>query len=199
MLRKIVIGALILLLPSTAFAQAISVEASAGAQTGQSEPAGTEVSAPQIKKTGQTYHGRLAAGHQLYQKGDYSSALSEYEAAKQMSPGDPIAYYFIGCTQARLARYDDAIVTLKTTSTLAGDKNPSLHAKALFFSAVVEEMRWRLDEAEAAWNAYRGFAQTHDSAKTFPNTPEARLAAIEKMRKLDKEYSAVRERLESSK
>ena len=198
MLRKLIFSSLFLLLPCTSIAQAISVEVSADAEAGKPEPAPAETTVPQIKQTGQTYHGRLASGHQRYLAGDFSGALSEYEAAKQMSPGDPSAYYFIGCTQARLARYDDAIVTLKTTGTLAGEKDPSLQAKALFMSAVVEEMRGRLDAAEAAWTAYRGFAQTHDSAQTFPATPDARIAAIEKMRKLDQEYAVVRERLANS-
>jgi hypothetical protein len=204
MIRKMaVLG--FFLLPVAAWAQTVSVDV--GVETPaeqivpaeQAAPTGQQATAPQVKGTPLTYQGKLVNGHDMYMKGDFQGALTAYEVAKQMSPGEPITYYYIGFTQAKMARYDDAVVTLRTTCTLAGEKDPSLHAKALFAIGVVEEMRWNLDAAKEAWIAYQGFKQTHESAQMFLSTAEARLVAIEKMQKLDEQYQVVRERIEGSK
>ncbi|MDJ0766148.1 MAG: hypothetical protein QNJ97_24410 [Myxococcota bacterium] len=146
-----------------------------------------------------SFQGELAKGHGLYEKGKYEKALKAYQSAKEMVPGDPLSYYFIGWTQARLARYDDAIVTLRTATTMAGDKDPVLYAKGLFSIAVVEELRYQLDAAQAAWRAYKEYAQTQSKAGSFVATADARLAAIKKQQALDKKYAAVRERINQSK
>lgn len=201
-----------LLLPAAAWAQIITVDESADteaeekAPTVQVTPPTPQVAAPapqaatpQVKDTPLTYPGKLTSGHELYMRGDFQGALTAYESAKLMSPEEPIAYYYLGFAQARLARYDDAIVTLRAACTKAGEKDPSLHAKALFAIAVVEEMRWNLEKAKEAWTGYLGFARTHDGAQTFPASAEARIAAIEKMKSLDEQYEVVRGRIDSSK
>jgi Flp pilus assembly protein TadD len=145
-----------------------------------------------------TFHGKVARGHQLYLAGNHGEALSAYELAKEMEPGNPFVYYLIGCTLAKLERFDDARVTLKTASTLASGKDEALNAKALFAIAVIEDNRGRLDEAETAWTEYQGFAQTHGAIETFIGTAEDRLKAIEARRKLDEQYAVVRERIGKS-
>lgn len=164
-------------------------------ETGEGDPSAV----PQVVDTPQTYHGKLARGHALYLSGDYEGALSAYEEAKTKTPGDPLGYYFIGCALAKLDRYDDAIISMRTIANVGGGKNPSLEAKGLFMIAVIEEMRAKLDSAKEAWNVYKGYAQTHTDAVTFIPTAEARLSAFEKKRALDEQYVAVRERIDASK
>ncbi|MCP4604312.1 MAG: tetratricopeptide repeat protein [Proteobacteria bacterium] len=164
----------------------------------QGVPANSEMTGPQVVNTPLSFSDKVARGHGMYANGDYAGALGIYEKAKEMDPGNAVVYYFIACSQAKLSRYDDARVTLKTASTLAGDKDQSLYAKAMFQIAVLEENRGRLDTAKEDWAAYKGYAQTHTAAVTFVSTADARLAAFEKKQKLDEEYKAVRERIASS-
>ncbi len=198
MVRDIVVFASLILLPAAAFAQGVPVITQTPPPPSSAGTPDTAATAPQVVDTPETVHGKLARGHRLYLGSDFAGALSAYEQAKEMEPGNAAIYYFIGCAQIKLDRFDDARVTLKTVSTLAGAKDESLSAKAMFLVAVLEENRRRFDTAKEDWGAYKGYAQTHQQAVTFIATAEARLEAIERKRKLDEEYAVVRERIASS-
>lgn len=144
-----------------------------------------------------TYAGRLTRGHRAYIAGDPSGAIDAYNKAKEMEPGRAEVYYFIGCAQAKLGMYDEAVSSLGTAGTIAGDKDEPLHAKTLFMVAVVAEMKGDFASAKAAWEAYLGYAQTHGEATTFAATAQARLEAIEKKLALDESYKVVVERIAS--
>jgi hypothetical protein len=143
-----------------------------------------------------TFEGKLAEGHARYLATDYETALELYEQAKEMNSGEASAYYFIGFAQAALERWEDAVASLKTSATIAGAKKKALHARALFAVAVVQERRGEWKKAEAAWRAYKGYAQTHKDVKTHLSTAESRLEAIEKNNELRDEYEGVREKAE---
>ena len=153
----------------------------------------------QLVETGATFHGELAKGHELYKNKDFEGAYTAYEAAKDKQPGSPLAYYFLGCTQIQLARYDDASVTLRAVTTMAGTKNPSIHAKALFLIAMVEEMKGQLVAAKDAWTIYKSFIEANKDAIGYPGTADARIQAIDKKRALDEKYKVVQERIAASK
>ena len=208
MARMITVFLALMLLPVAGLAQGVPVitETAPPAGVGSDQqpvpvsPAMTQpVPVQQVVETPLTFHGKLARGHGLYLSGDHAGALSAYEEAKKAESGNPIVYYFIGCAMAKVGRYDDAMVTLKAMTTLGGDSDVSLMAKSLFMIAVVQEMGGRLDAAKEAWVAYQDYARSHVNAVTFAATPEARLAAIEKKKKLDVEYAVVRERIAASK
>jgi hypothetical protein len=141
-----------------------------------------------------TFEGRLAHGHSRYLATDYTGALDSYGKAKELEAGEPVVYYFIGCAEAKLERWDDAISSLKTAATIAGSKDVGLHAKALFMIAVVQERRGEWGAAKAAWTEYASYAKAHEDALTFVAVAEGRLAAIEKRMQLEKDYAIVKER-----
>lgn len=187
----------LLLLPLGAAAQSVVVTpvTDAGkpalASPASTAPA-TDAAAPAALATAGS---KLASGHALYLQGDFPGALAAYEEAKELAPGSAHVYYFIGCAQARLNRYDDALVTWRTATTIAGAKDENTAGKALFQIAVTEEQRSRFDAAKDAWTAYQGFAQTHAKALTFVSSAKARLEALDKRAKLNEEYAPVREKI----
>jgi len=105
-----------------------------------------------------------------------------------------VVYYFIGCAEAKLEKWDEAISSLKTAATIAGAKDVELHAKALFMIAVVQERRGEWGSAKGAWTEYVSYAKAHEDAKTFVPVAEARIEAIEKRLQLEKDYAIVKER-----
>jgi tetratricopeptide (TPR) repeat protein len=216
MARGIIILVISMLVPAWAIAQTEPVITETGAelqiteiepdQPLESEPDdgfGTAEGAPEVEVVPElepeqtNFHGQLAKGHALYVSGDYTGALTAYDAAKTMAPGEAVVNLFVGYTQAKLGRYDDAILALRTITTMSGSQDASLHAKALFVIAWVEEMRGGIEAIEGAWTGYEGYAQIHNDALTFVTTAQARIAALERMRKLDEKYRIVRERIAS--
>jgi tetratricopeptide (TPR) repeat protein len=141
------------------------------------------------------YEGKLAHGHALYLATDFTGALAAYNAAKAQDSGQAPAYYFIACAQSKLDQHDDAIATLKTAATIAGDKDQSLHAKALFMVGVVQERKGDWEAAKTAWNEYLNYAKAHGDATTFVPAAEGRIEAIDKKLKLDSDYAPVREKM----
>ena len=142
-----------------------------------------------------SFDGVLAEGHALYLAGDHEGALAKYQDAKAMESGNPLAYYFVGCAFSALDKAEDAVSALNTSATIAGEKDQSLHAKALFMIAVLRERSADWDAAKEAWTKYLGFAQTHADATTFAPVAQERLDAIEKHVKLDADYKVVRDRI----
>ncbi len=163
-------------------------------------PAAEPVAAPAPAiDTSLDFHGLISQGHSLYIQQNFEGAMQSYEAAKNKEPGDPMVYYFIGCVQIKLARFDDAQVTFTTVKTMAGDKDTNIHAKALFMLAHLEELRSNLDAAMNAWTAYKGYVQTRTVAANYIATADARMAVIEAKRALDEQYKVVVERIQASK
>lgn len=144
---------------------------------------------------GLSFDGVLAEGHALYLAGDHEGALAKYQDAKEKESGNALAYYFVGCAFSALDKTEDAISTLNTAATIAGEKDQSLHAKALFMIAVLKERSADWDAAKEAWTKYQGFAQTHADATTFVPVAQERLEAIKKHVKLDADYQVVRDRI----
>ena len=198
MTHRICVFLIWVLLPGVVLAQGVPIIRETPPPPEPAKPQGEPISTQQIVDTQLPFHGKLARGHDLYKTGNYEGALSAYEQAKSDQPNDPIAYYFIGCALAKLGRFDNAIIALKTMATMAGTRERALHAKALFMVAVVEELQGKRENAKEAWQAYKSYAVTAGDITTFPATAESRLQAFEKVEKLDQEYKIVRERIANS-
>jgi tetratricopeptide (TPR) repeat protein len=140
------------------------------------------------------YEGKLARGHASYLATDYSGALAAYQAAKNQDAGLAPAYYFMACAMSKLDRHDEAVAMLKTAATIAGEKDQTLHAKALFMIAVVQERKGDWSAAKQAWNEYLSYAEAHGDATTFVPVAQGRIEIIDKKLKLDQEYAPVREK-----
>jgi tetratricopeptide (TPR) repeat protein len=137
----------------------------------------------------------LSEGHVKYLAQDYEGALAKYEQARDKDSGQSIAYYFTGCALARLKRWDDAIAQFKTAATIAGVKDESLHARAIFVAAVTLEQKGDLSGAKSAWEDYQTYAQAHEKAVVYKDSARERIAAIDKKMKLDEDYKIVVERI----
>ncbi len=206
MIRYVITFAVLLIIPWAAAAQSVPVitktnepptsDSTASAAT-PPQVVSESTTPPQVVNTPMTFAQRLAHGHGLYLGKNYTGALSTYEQAKELEPGNALVYYFIACAQAKLGRHVDARVTLKTVVTVAG-KDESLAAKAMFLTAVIEDDGRRFDIAKEDWTAYKGYAQTHQDAVTFASSADARLEAFEKKRELYEKYAVVRERIASN-
>jgi rhomboid protease GluP len=56
-----------------------------------------------------------------YDEGDSQTAINEFSGAVELDPKFTQTYYFIGAAQAKLAKYDDAIESMKKSVRLNGD------------------------------------------------------------------------------
>lgn len=146
----------------------------------------------------ETYEGLLALGHTQYINQSYDEAMVHYEAAKNVDPGKPDAYYFIGCTLKQQKKYQNAVSMLASAATVAGDTSPSMHAKALFVIAVTWEVALNLEKAKYAWIDYKSFAAIHPEANPFTTVANERGEAINVWLKRLEEYEIVKQRISAS-
>ncbi len=148
---------------------------------------------------GPTFDGKIAEGHALYLAGDFEGAIAKYEEAKDVEPGRGDTYYFIACALSKVeGKTGEAVSVFKTAATIAGSKDENLHGKALFAAAAVLEASGDLDAAGTAWNEYLQYANAHAEATVFPAIAQQRIDVIVKKKKLDTEYSAVKEKMTKS-
>jgi len=145
-------------------------------------------------KDGLTYDGKLAEGHASYLAGNFEGALASYSEARDTEPGKAQTYYFMGWAQARLDRTSEAVASLRTAASVAGEKDQSLHARVLFSVAVLLERSGDRDGAAEAWASYLEYARAHGDAKVFEDEAQARLDAIDRWRKLVEDYAPVKRR-----
>ena len=212
MFRRGILGILAVLFPMNVMAQGVSFSASGEAKTGEKptvqilddiEPVG-EASEPDSEAASMAsgipegFDDKLDYGHSLYLKGDYAGALNVYNLAKEMKSNDPLVLYFIACAEAKLGHLDEAVSALSAMKTLSGEKLPSLTAKALFLTALVEEMRRDDERVISAWTEYKTFIEKHSQLPGFSGSAEARIQAFQKKRELYEQYEVVRQRISTS-
>lgn len=211
MIRPIVIATSIFFFAGAVGAEDVQIQLSADAEADQSsagEQASSRYALPEdppaaLPSTSaltipEGFNAKLEYGHGLYLKGDYQGALTVYRAAKDTKATDPLPLYFIACAQAKLTQYDDAMTTLAALQTVCGEKLSSLHARALFLVAFIEETRGNLENAKSAWSTYKQFAASHAGIQSFAGSADARIVAIEKKSELNTQYKVVRERITGS-
>lgn len=184
MTRGMLIALALAMVPAAAQAQDTAAPAPAAEKSASEAPSNLPAH----------YEGKLARGHAAYLVTDYSKALAIYQAAKDQDAGRAPAYYFMACAMSKLDRHDEAVAMLKTAATIAGEKDQTLHAKALFMIAVVREREGSWSEAKAAWKEYLNYAKAHGDATTFVPVAEGRIEVIDKKLKLDEDYAPVREK-----
>lgn len=159
-------------------------------------PVGSRPTAAQpVQNMPATYEGRLARGHVLYKSADFGESLAVYEAAKELDPKNPSAYYFIACALSKMGRHDDAIATINKAISIFGDQDVNMHAKLLFVLAVIMEERGDKESAKNAWAAYLSYVQANLNALAFAGSATSRIDALEKKMKLDQDYKIVLERI----
>ena len=154
-------------------------------------PAAAAAQAPQ------RYESKLAAGHAMYLAGDAAGALAKYGEAKDMDPGKPDAYYFTGVAKARLGNSEEAISSIETAATIAGDKDVAMHAKALFAVAAILDAKADWDAASEAWKKYLEYAEAHADVAVFADAAKSRISVIERRHALETEGAAIHSRADN--
>jgi tetratricopeptide (TPR) repeat protein len=89
-----------------------------------------------------TGKGNFYKGNMAYEKGDYATALQEYEAAVQIDPDQPSYWHNLGLTQFQLNRLGDAERSLRKAIELNGN-----YGDAHFNLALVLDRQGRFRDA----------------------------------------------------
>ena len=207
MFSRAMVALLLWVVPSGLTAQGIELSVSGEAGTNTPPEAGATVEMLDSQSTEPaaepgaplSFDDKLAYGHSLYTKGDYQGALSTYNEARQMRSTDPLVLYFIACAENKLGNVDAAVTALSTAKTMSGEKIPSLTARILFMTAVVEEVRPNQENATTAWQAYKDFITAHGDIPGFPQSADSRLQALEKKKAQYTQYEVVRQRISTTK
>jgi hypothetical protein len=140
------ISATLLLVNATARADAPK---SGGTGSGGSQLA-TPASAPATADRGEEASIRFKRGLQLFDDGDYTLALVEFERAYQLAPNYR-ALYNIGLVDIQLARYADAVHTFEAYLRDGGDQVGS--ARKLEVTKKLSELRLRTATVDIGVNA----------------------------------------------
>ena len=104
------------------------------------------------------------------------------------------AYYRLGLVQLAQAKYDDVEQTLQKAAKKKGPEE--LEAKVLFVLAELRERTGKWQLAKDAWSTYSAYVEGHPKAKGYADTAIERQKQIDRRVKYEKEYGAVKERIE---
>jgi len=125
---------------------------------------------------------------------DAEGAKAKYQEAIRSEPHHPMGHYRLGEAELTKGNLKGAEESWQSGLRFAG-QDPTLKAKLLFLIADVKERQRALEEARNGWNAYEGFAKVATEAKTYPGTPPERIKRIEDLKKIEAEYTPVKERI----
>lgn len=87
----------------------------------------------------------MRKGNELYKKGDYTSALTEYEKALQTDQKNNTAQFNAGNALQKQQKFPDAAKSFE--SVLESSNDPSLQAQAGYNKGVAEVKQKQLQEA----------------------------------------------------
>lgn len=136
----------------------------------------------------------IVKGNAAYVARDYATAISTYQEAIKKAPNRALGHFLLGQAFVAEKKLDEADGAYHTAHRYA-EKDPVMRGKALFVIADLREQQQRWDDAHTAWKAYGDFVAATPKANGYPNTPTARLKAIEKRKELEKQYGKVKERI----
>jgi tetratricopeptide (TPR) repeat protein len=136
-----------------------------------------------------------ALGNAKYAARNRAGAEESYKLAIAQQPNQPLGHYLLG--EAELASDDREGAQAEETlaASLAGERDPALHARALFVLATIQERQKRWDGARAAWQMLLDWAGRFPSANGAAASARSRIEAIDAMRKQDAAYEGVRRRI----
>lgn len=139
---------------------------------------------------------------------DLTAATNHYQAAITSSPKDPVGHLRmaeVSLKQNELARASEFI----TAALRFADKDFRSKAAASFLLAELRERQAMNEDAKNAWSQYKALDSQLPKEKPksdkgplsphiYAETADSRVAAIDAKKKLDDEYTAVRERIQAN-
>jgi tetratricopeptide (TPR) repeat protein len=130
---------------------------------------------------------------------DFAGAIEAYQAAIQLEPKNPLAFYLLGEAQLAAGSLTEADAAWNRAALESGERDPALRAKILFVLADLRERQKKWDDARAAWQVYLDWAAKFPNASAFPTSGQSRQRVIDAMLKQDKAYEVVRQRIADTK
>lgn len=147
---------------------------------------------PEYKKACET-------GNAKYASRDFPGAIEQYRKAIELNPKHGLGFYLLGEAELAAGSLTEAEAAWGRAALESGEQDPALHARVLFVLADLKERQLKWDDAKAAWQAYLDWASRYPNANALPSSGESRLQVIESMKKQDKAYETVRQRIQDTK
>jgi TolA-binding protein len=141
------------------------------------------------------YVALCALGNAKYAGRNLSGAVESYKRAIAQLPSQPRAHYLLGEADLASDDLEGAQAEETRAAWLAGERDPALHARALFVLAAILERQKKWDGARAAWQTLIDWVARFPSANGAGASARSRLDAIDAMRKQDAAYEGVRRRI----
>ncbi len=147
---------------------------------------------PENKKGISPYIEAVAKGEALLAARSIDGAVSAFREAIALDASKALAFYRLGEALREAGKLDDALATLETAQGKAGTDATKAHC--LFVSAEIRERQKNWDAAKAAWTKYAEAVAGKEFG--FATTAKDRLERLATREKLEKEYAAVKSRIE---
>ncbi len=185
----------------------VCVAAWGQAAPGPSAPSATAVATPDIPMDGgwpmrpvaaapsREYVAICALGNAKYAARNLAGAEESYTLAIAQLPTQPLGHYLLGEAELASGDREGAQAEESRAAWLAGERDPALHARALFVLATIEERQKKWDGARAAWQRLVDWGGRFPSANGAGASARSRIEAIDAMRKQDAAYEGVRRRI----
>ncbi len=173
------------------------------APTATAKPAATSAPASGAKgprrdpegKTGiSPYMEHVVRGQNAFVARDFPGAVTAFQDAIKSDPQSMLGFYLLGEAQLEAGKPEEADAAW--TSGLSKKGDDDLNAKLLFILADLRERQKSWQAAKDAWAAYQAFLKGHPQAKGFAATAEDRIKRIDQRMKDEKDYAAVKERIQ---
>jgi len=138
-------------------------------------------------------------GNAKYASRDFPGAIEQYRRAIELNPKQALGFYLLGEAQLAAGSITEADAAWSRAALESGEQEPALRARVLFVLADLKERQLKWDDARAAWQVYLDWASRYPNANAFPGSGQSRQQVIDAMKKQDKAYDIVRQRIEQTK
>ncbi|HXX65761.1 MAG TPA: tetratricopeptide repeat protein [Polyangiaceae bacterium] len=132
-------------------------------------------------------------GNARFASRDFDAAIASYRAAIAQSVHEPLGYYLLGEAELAIGNLADAEAAWQRALS-ESEQDVDLRARTLFVLADLRERQGRWDEAKIAWQAYLDWL-ANAKASGFAASARSRQEAIDRMRRQDRTYDVVRQRI----
>ncbi|MDI1448952.1 hypothetical protein [Polyangium sp. 6x1] len=179
--------------PSAAKPDAAKPAAGAAGAAAPTAPAGP-LKDPDNKKGLSPYMEAIKKGEDAFVARDFPSAVTAFQDAIKLDSTKMLGFYRLGEAQLASGKPEEAEAVWNVA--LNKDGPADLKSKVLFVLADLRERQRKLDVAKEAWGKYAQFLKDQADAKGYAGTPEERQKVIDRRAKDEKDYAAVKERIQ---
>jgi tetratricopeptide (TPR) repeat protein len=132
------------------------------------------------------YMEAIVRGDRAYGTADYAGASESYGEAIRLDAEAMMAYYRLALVHLAQGKYDEVEQILQKAAK----------KKVLFVLADLRERTGKWQLAKDAWSTYSAFVEGHPKSKGYADTALERQKQLDRRVKYEKDYGAVKERIE---